>query len=592
MTRARIFVNDFPRQLIKASVTREGNRAIDQAKFIVCPATPICVTDQVVYVQDMANLDRLNLLYNFCQHIKDESGYQHHPLGHTDFPSALSHWDFQCTVEDLGKLQNTATELPLDCMCVETPSVFTCGKVMCNNDVNDKAILFACMRYLTIEDECEYDLRQDQKWTMSAWVYPTSSAADAMIMGKRVGITACDAGYSLNLNMCCANISFEIANGTCEWCVTSTACSVPLCMWTNVTAVFDGTSNQSGMKIYISGDLNATGAACVITTPVVNCAVFSIGATACTTDHYSGRLDGVYFFDKELNACESASLFHEGGLEYICGLWNGKAVTFDGCKGHLVIEDNAPQDPQPCNLKLQLKFECDLVDSSCTNSCITMGTGCATFANGLIDNKSFTFDTCRYVTICCATNFNFDKDNEFSTSFWVKPGCGAAGNDGILTKRLNFGAAAAGWSIHFNATNDRVTFELSNGACEHILTSVNCTVPKCEWTHIITTYDGKESELGMRIFVNGIPNVIGTDCAITGSLLNCLTPAVGAGSCGFAPFSGLIDCVRVWDKVITSDEALGLYEATFGKFNTKYCIVTWIKVGTCHCDRTIFNKAS
>ena len=222
MGHAKFFVNNVKRPLLKAEVTREGNRAIDQAKFEVPPETPVCASDEVTYSQDMVEMEANRLIFNFCQHVKDESGYLHHADGNSDFPSPTSHWDFQCTPADTGTLQNIATQLPLDCMCDQTPAVYVAGKVMCCSGVNDKAILFACMRYLTISCECDYDLRQDQKWSMAAWVYPTANCCDAMIMGKRVGIDATDAGYSLNLHMC-ARASFEMADGTCEWSVTSAA---------------------------------------------------------------------------------------------------------------------------------------------------------------------------------------------------------------------------------------------------------------------------------------------------------------------------------------------------------------------------------
>jgi len=587
MARAKIFVNDFPRQLIKASVTREGNRAIDQAKFIVCPETPICVTDQVVYVQDMVNLDRNSLIYNFCQHIKDESGYQHNPLGHTDFPSSISHWDFQCTNEDIGKLQNTATEHPCDCMCVPIPSVYISGKVMCNNDVNDRAISFACMRYLTIDNECDYDLRQDQKWSMSTWVYPTN-VCDGMIMGKRAALS-CEAGYSLHRIGACLSAQFEIGMAASEFVVTSANCSIPLCMWTNITVTYGGQSNRSGMKIYINGDLCSTGTASAIAGPVVNCVDFSIGATACTTDHFSGRVDGVYFFQDELTSCEAASLFHEGGLDYVCGLWNGKAITFDGCKGHIVVEDNAPACPQPCSLKLHLKFECNLTDSSCINCCVTMGAGCTTFVNGLVDCKAFCFNGARHVSVCCETNFDFSRTDSFSVAAWVNI-TGGAGDDFIIGKRAGLAAGNSGWSLSITSCGF-IKLDLGNGTTEFTSGVSSTNLRDCNWHFIVGTYDGSEIDTGLRLFVDGVGKITGSGTSITGTTTNNCVVTVGASSGGTEDLTGLVDCVRVWNKELTSDEVLGLYEGTFGKFNTKYCIVTWIKAAPNSCDRTVFHKA-
>ncbi len=590
MPHAKLFINNTRRALVKATVSREGCRAIDQAKFVVPPETPVDASDTIVYVQDMVNVFDNTLLFNFCEHVKDESGYNHHPDGHTDFPSSLSHWDFQNTTEDIGTLRNTATELPLDCMCVETPSVYIAGKVMCNNDVNDRAIVFACCRYLTIADECEYDLRQDQRWSMSAWLYPTANCCDAMVMGKRVGIDATDAGYSLNYHTC-ARASFEIADGTCEWSVTSAACSVPLCMWTNVTATFDGTSNQLGMKIYINGELNSTGTACAITPTVTNNAFFSLGATACTTDHYCGRVDGAYFFEKELTICEVASLHHEGGLDYICGLWNGKAVCFDGDKGHLTIRDAAPSCPRPCNIKLQLKFECNLTDSSCTNCCISMDIGCSTFTCGLIDDNAFCFNGARSIKVCC-NNFNFNITSEFTASAWVKVDMCSSGADMLLGKRDGLSMCDAGWNIGI-ASGDKANINLGNGTTEFAAGGTTC-IRDCLWHHIVGTYDGTSNQRGLKIYVDGILEGTGCCTAITGCSLNCVHFSVGAAADLTLDYTGLMDCVRVWNKELTNKEVKHIHDSTFGNsFRGPYELITWIKApSTSCCDRTIFHKSS
>ena len=71
MARAKLFVNDIKRPLIKADVTREGNRAIDQATIQVPPETPINASDTITYVQDMVDLEANRLIYNFEEHVKN-----------------------------------------------------------------------------------------------------------------------------------------------------------------------------------------------------------------------------------------------------------------------------------------------------------------------------------------------------------------------------------------------------------------------------------------------------------------------------------------------------------------------------------------
>jgi len=223
MPKVKLFINDVPRRLIKAEVTREGIRAVDQSVICVPPETPVCASDRIVYVQDMVDLNTNRIIYNYCQTLKDESGYNHNPIGHTDHPSPLLFIDYQCELKCEGSLQNCIT-LAAGC------NTFIAGKVHLSGII-DRAFCFdGSVRYLTMPDECEYDLRQDQKFSLGAWVYPTVVGA-GIIIAKRDGL-ACCAGYSLSHE--CNTATFEIGMAAACFTVTSAACSIPLCMWTHV----------------------------------------------------------------------------------------------------------------------------------------------------------------------------------------------------------------------------------------------------------------------------------------------------------------------------------------------------------------------
>jgi len=373
----KFFVNDVKRQLHKAEISREGNRAIDQAKIRVPPETPVCTSDRITYVQDMVDLCSNRLLFNFCQHIKDESGYAHHPIGHADFPSPCSFWDFQNIICDTGKDQNTTTVM---CGC----ATFAAGKVR-DIGCSDRAFSFDGTRYLTVSNaNCDYSFRKDTKWTMATWVYFGTSAATKFIMGKTDDIVAAP-GIGMLTNACTNPI---IRMRTCADFEAVGTSTIALCMWTHLAATFGGQSDRSCLKLYVNGELCVTGTAGAITSTVANCDCFSMGAEGDggLILASGSRMDGTYTFTKELTICEIKSLYYEGSIEYVTGLWDGQAIQFDGETGHTTIIDKAPACPRPCNIKLQLKFECNLTDSSGTNCCISMGVGCEVYTCGMINH--------------------------------------------------------------------------------------------------------------------------------------------------------------------------------------------------------------
>ena len=597
MAVVKFFVNDVKRQLHKAEISREGSRAIDQAKIQVPAETPIESTDTLTYVQDMVELCTNRLLFNFCQHVKDESGYKHHPIGHADFPTACSFWDFQNTTCDTGKDQNTTTEV---CGC----SVFIAGKVRDTGAI-DRAISFACCRHLTVSNaNCDYSFRKDTKWTLATWVFPTASCSCPTLMAKRVGLVACNTGYSLNLGGMC-NVAFlQLSDGTCNYSVSSSACTITDCMWNHIAVTFGGQNNLMCAKLYINGELSNTGACCTITSTITNCCCFSIGALSGGAFPFTGRMDGTYTFTKELDACGVKSLYYAGALDYICGLWDGKAVEFDGETAHTTIQDKAPADPRPSNLKLQLKFECDITDSSDTNCCITMGAGCATFVDSIVDDKQFCFNggCCgRFVLVECNTNFNFTACTPFSVAMWAK---GSSCNNEPLVSKLTACPAFTGWEL-LNLMCGKLRFQLiahNLGCCckTNLQRDTTTAINDGDYHHIVATYDGLNTICSMNVIIDGVDDpLVGIGCCsccdvVCGSILNCESVAVGARPTGgMCRYTGTLDCVRVWDKKLTIKEAKGLHDSTFGAgFRGQYEVVTWVKAPcSAMCNRTIFHKS-
>jgi len=354
------------------------------------------------------------------------------------------------------------------------------------------------------------------------------------------------------------------------------------------------------MRIYINGELAGTGTTCAIVAPVTNCLPFSMGASACTTDHYCGRLDGAYFFEKNLSLCEAKALFYEGSIQYVCGLWDGKAVEFDGDKGHVTVQDKAPACPRPDDIRLHMKFECNLTDETELNVPV-MGNGCATFVSSIVDCKSFDFNggMCgRYISIPTNPVLHFISSEAFSWSAWVRIDA-CAPTSVIMGKKTDRTACTAGWDFRITCTAcvPNIGWEFSNATTQFELES--CCAPcvfDAKWHHYAGTYSGNLNDIrAMKLYIDGIDQNITTPTCITGSFTNCVAMTIGAIGDGTNDFAGDVDCVRVWKtREITAKEVKGIHDSTFSAaFRGEYELVTWIKeMCSSACDRTIFHKSS
>ena len=78
MTLARVVINNTVSNLFSASLTKEGERAVDQMRISIPKSTTITVNQEIRYIQDMISLARLMAIYNFQGNAEDESGFAHH----------------------------------------------------------------------------------------------------------------------------------------------------------------------------------------------------------------------------------------------------------------------------------------------------------------------------------------------------------------------------------------------------------------------------------------------------------------------------------------------------------------------------------
>lgn len=74
----KTFINGVDRPCSSAEVKREGTRALDQASFQFPGWVTVAQGDTIQYLQDIADLQNLRGVWNFADHVKDESGFNNH----------------------------------------------------------------------------------------------------------------------------------------------------------------------------------------------------------------------------------------------------------------------------------------------------------------------------------------------------------------------------------------------------------------------------------------------------------------------------------------------------------------------------------
>ena len=423
MGRIEIRINNVKKTLIESVVNKQGDRGVDQSKFVVPPNVNANSNDTIEYIHDTADLTNLKAYWSFDHLAGDESGNQNHALGFANIPSHVSRWQFECDLLDTGLNNNT---LQLSCCGTTT---FAAGKVGC------KAILFdGCTSFVAGEcAEADYDFEHYQKSSGSLWFKLTSVACNQVFLSKQA--SACTVGFAVYFCTTNDHVEYRQSDGTCNFNVNTANCSVVINKWYNITWTNTGASNEIGMKVFLNGECDTNGAACAaISCTVRNSVDLTIGGYGCGTVKAScGTLiDAVYLFaNKQLTSDQAARLYQEGALTYGAGKW-GDAVTFDGCAGHLEIDDSSDFDlcgafegifwlksSSSCSVRTVFNKTggCDTFDFKINACCKgVLRFGCTTLTT-CTDIADCTFHQIRFRRdACCAMSLHVDNVSEATAS--------------------------------------------------------------------------------------------------------------------------------------------------------------------------------
>ncbi len=197
--------------------------------------------------------------------------------------------------------------------------------------------------------------------------------------------------------------------------------------------------------------------------------------------------------------------------------------------------------------------------------------------------------------------FNFDGSNDalnagsaavldnlsaMTLSVWVKLSSYGAGGGGYLINKGDNSSGGHGWSLFISQSNGLITFTarynttnlLSQGAVNTFsLSDMN------KWVHIMVTWDGStNSATGVHIYKNG--NEISYSSQVNGSssYLSDAADNLNIGDGGLISnrqSNGIIDDVRIYNRVLTSNELSQIYN--LGASNKQSATIPISATSTC-----------
>ncbi len=212
--------------------------------------------------------------------------------------------------------------------------------------------------------------------------------------------------------------------------------------------------------------------------------------------------------------------------------------------------ETPPTKPSAAGLRTILSFD-ETLDGAAPNGAAKLsgkftGTNKAEFGEGRIGN-ALKLDGKAHVEL--EPGLSFDRTNTFSYGAWIK----FQGKDGTVLSRIEKEPAYRGYDLLISESKLELHL-VSKWPDDALKVRTKEVLPANQWLHVFATHDGSGKAAGVKLYVNGkLRDVEVQKDQLKGSITNAEPIRIGSRNAQF-PFTGSIDDVRVYDRVLSSDD--------------------------------------
>ncbi len=172
--------------------------------------------------------------------------------------------------------------------------------------------------------------------------------------------------------------------------------------------------------------------------------------------------------------------------------------------------------------------------------------------------------TSDFVGVGKETDYDFERTDTFSTSFWYKSG--QSSYHSLIAKITG----SNGWAVGGQSGKILLTLRNTPTTNELDVRTTPATFNDNKWHHLVVVYDGTSTPTGVKFYDNGgLVSSASTVNTLSASILNNNGLAVGANNeAGGGLYNGQIDDVRVYKYNMSSTEVSDLYNYQYETFYT------------------------
>ena len=422
------------------------------------------------------------------------------------------------------------------------------SKSMYLNKSSSVLTLDGSNEYLSWADDSEFDVADDQGFTIMAWVKHNGaiSTSNDYIMTKA---DTTNGGYKLYMDDS-GDFCFATDDDT-TWTPDAFACTSGIdyddSLWHHVVGKRD---TSEGLKLFVDGRVVASGGAALATLTNANALYIGMDRDG-TSDGWDGTIDDVRFYNYTLTDAQTVYTYNRGAP----WAW----YKLDECSGTTAYNSAINSSGEAFGLNGTISAGSGGSNTS-VGSC-SSGTTTEMWNNGTTGkrNASLDFDgdataaNADYVDMGDQSQFNI-VDSGFSVEAWVNR---ATFNtlDVIASKKDDISSTLIdGWALYINV-GDLSVFNVGNGSVGDIVNSSGITITAAGWHHIVGVWDNDIGQI--FVYVDGIVTAGST----VGSLPSdpAVSFQIGSESDEGNPFDGQIDNVRIYSYPLSQAQVKKAY---------------------------------
>jgi hypothetical protein len=391
-------------------------------------------------------------------------------------------------------------------------------------------------------------------WTVMAWIKPENGGTNCNARGTVAGKIGDDEGgwyLGIGGQYICAEI-----RGASNVSSTLDGSQVPLNEWSHIAVVFDRDGNMTrylnGVQTGTQDNISANNGSSV-DHPHNFCLGARDGVGGCLERLFDGAIDEVRVYERVLTITEIKQVYNAGVGTKVNNSQNviGGSTLQSGLVGMwsfngLDFTDRVYDRSGNSN-------DGYLVNISTSSSKVAGKVGQALNFDGTDD------------FINAFSGATLDDLPALTYSAWIKPRSAGNGRGTIVAKSDPFSALGLTYIYFDNVTaTNGISFLRDTIATDVGYTTVNNVAPLDTWTHVAVSWDGTvNSTNNVRIYINGVESAYQISDLGLGGLESDASNnfTIGARSISGSEryFDGIIDEVRVYNRVLTAYEAKQLY---------------------------------